>query len=101
MAQLFKYTPPQVCPNGHCGNKTQWELSIENSRFNDWQKLRVQEHSSDIPAGSMPRSIDVILRHEFVDHAKPGERLVFTGTLVAVPDVTTFLSPGERKQVSQ
>jgi len=27
----------------------------------------VQEHSSDIPAGSMPRSVDVILRGDIVD----------------------------------
>ena len=48
----------------------------------------------------MPRSVDVILRHELVDYAKPGERLVFSGTLVAVPDVASFLTPGERQQVS-
>ena len=53
----------------------------------DWQKLRVQEHSGDIPAGSMPRSIDVILRGEIVDMAKPGDRTIFTGNLVVVPDI--------------
>lgn len=100
VAQQFKYTQPQVCPNGHCGNKNQWELMLENSKFCDWQKIRVQEHSTDIPAGSMPRSIDLILRHELVDYAKPGERLVFSGTLVAVPDIVSFLTPGERHQVS-
>jgi DNA replication licensing factor MCM6 len=73
---------------------------LETSKFCDWQKIRVQEHSTDIPAGSMPRSIDVILRHELVDYAKPGERLVFTGTLVAVPDVASFLTPGEKQHVS-
>lgn len=100
VAQQFKYTTPQVCPNGHCGNKSRWELILESSRFCDWQKVRVQEHSSEIPAGSMPRSIDMILRHELVDTAKPGERLVFTGTLIAVPEVASFLTPGERQQMS-
>ena len=37
------------------------------SRFVDWQRVRVQENSSEIPAGSMPRSMDVILRHEVVE----------------------------------
>lgn len=100
VGQQFKYTQPQVCPNGHCGNKFRWELMLETSKFCDWQKIRVQEHSTDIPAGSMPRSVDVILRHELVDYAKPGERLVFTGTLVAVPEIASFLTPGERQQVS-
>ena len=98
--QQFKYTAPQVCPNGHCGNKTQWELVLEQSKFHDWQKVKIQEHAGDIPAGSMPRSIDVILRHELVDEAKPGESINFTGCLLAIPDITSFLKPGERQQLS-
>lgn len=35
----------------------------------------------------LPPSIHVILRNEMVDRAKPGDKVVFTGTLVAVPDV--------------
>ena len=49
--------------------------------------MRLQELSSDIPAGSMPRSIDVILRGETVDMAKPGDRTVFSGSLIVVPDI--------------
>ena len=66
----------------------------------DWQKLRVQEQSSDIPAGSMPRSLDVILRGEIVDLAKPGDKSIFTGTLVAVPDVVQLMKPGMKSQIS-
>jgi DNA replicative helicase MCM subunit Mcm2 (Cdc46/Mcm family) len=33
------------------------------------------------------RSIHVVLRNETVDRAKPGDKVVFTGTLVVVPDV--------------
>jgi DNA replication licensing factor MCM6 len=68
-------------------NRTRWELLNSDSTFLDWQKLRVQEHSGDIPAGSMPRSMDVILRGEIVDQAKPGDRTIFTGNLVVVPDI--------------
>ena len=62
----------------------------------DWQKIRMQELSSDIPAGSMPRSIDVILRGEIVDLPKPGDKAVFTGKLVVVPDIVQLLKPGEK-----
>ena len=48
----------------------------------------------------MPRSIDVILRGEIVDNAKPGDRSIFTGNLVVVPDVVQLLKPGERAQAS-
>ena len=74
------------------------EFTLENSSsvYIDWQKVRLQELSVDIPAGSMPRSIDVILRGDTVDMAKPGDRTVFTGTLIVVPDVVQLLKPGER-----
>ena len=62
----------------------------------DWQKVRVQEYSSDIPAGSMPRSIDVILRGEIVDMTKPGDKAVFTGKLVVVPDIVQLMKAGEK-----
>lgn len=62
----------------------------------DWQKIRLQEDSSEIPAGSMPRSIDVILRGEIVDMPKPGDKAVFTGRLVVVPDVVQLRKPGDR-----
>ena len=73
-----------------------WDLQMSQSIFMDWQKVRVQEVSTDIPAGSMPRSIDVILRGDIVDNAKPGDRSIFTGTLVVVPDIVQLMKPGEK-----
>lgn len=94
--QQFKFTEPVRCINDKCQNKTKWELINSDSVFIDWQKLRVQEHSGDIPAGSMPRSMDVILRGEIVDMAKPGDRTIFTGNLVVVPDIVQLLKPGDK-----
>jgi DNA replication licensing factor MCM6 len=48
----------------------------------------------------MPRSIDVILRGECVDSAKPGDRTIFTGNIVVVPDIVQLLKPGEKSQAS-
>ena len=48
----------------------------------------------------MPRSIDVILRGDTVDEAKPGDKTIFTGTLVVVPDVVQLMKPGEKHQSS-
>mmetsp|Transcript_7289 Transcript_7289/g.5568 ORF Transcript_7289/g.5568 Transcript_7289/m.5568 type:complete len:169 (-) Transcript_7289:1542-2048(-) len=94
--QQFKYTEPVRCTDANCNNKTKFEMLNTDSVFLDWQKLRVQEHSSDIPAGSMPRSIDVILRGEIVENAKPGDRSIFTGNLIVVPDIVQLLKPGEK-----
>jgi DNA replication licensing factor MCM6 len=98
--QQFKYTEPIRCNNPSCFNRARWELNSSGSQMVDWQKVRVQEYSSDIPAGSMPRSIDVILRGEIVDACKPGDKAVFAGKLVVVPDVAQFMKPGEKVSAS-
>ncbi|KAF7355627.1 DNA helicase [Mycena sanguinolenta] len=92
--QQFKYTEPALCPNPTCGNRTAWKLQIDTSRFTDWQKVRIQENPSEIPTGSMPRSLDVILRSEMVERAKAGDKCVFTGTFIVVPDVSQLGLPG-------
>jgi len=94
--QQFKFTKPMKCPNRDCKNEKHWELRVELSKFVDWQKLRVQENSNEVPAGSMPRSVDIILRHDIVERAKPGDKCIFTGTLIAIPDVSKLAVAGER-----
>jgi len=96
--QTFKYTEPSQCPNPTCGNRSGWRLDIGKSTFVDWQKVKLQESAHEIPTGSMPRTMDVILRGEMVDRAKAGERCIFTGTLIVVPDVSQLGLPGVRPQ---
>lgn len=42
----------------------------------------------------MPRSLDVILRSEQVERAKAGDKCIFTGTFIVVPDVAQLGLPG-------
>jgi DNA replication licensing factor MCM6 len=99
--QTFRYTEPTQCPNVNCNNRFGWRLDVRQSVFVDWQKVRIQENSSEIPTGSMPRTMDVILRGEMVDRAKAGEKCIFTGTLIAIPDVSQFRVPGSRVQAGR
>ncbi|MCJ1469879.1 MCM DNA helicase complex subunit mcm6 [Pseudocyphellaria aurata] len=99
--QIFRYTEPTQCPNLVCGNRQGWRLDIRQSTFVDWQKVRIQENSSEIPTGSMPRTMDVILRGEIVDRAKAGEKCCFTGTLIVVPDVSQLGLPGVRPEATR
>lgn len=46
----------------------------------------------------MPRSVDVILRGDMVEQAKPGDRTCFTGMLIVVPDIVQLKKPGEKAQ---
>ncbi|KAF3926284.1 hypothetical protein ABW20_dc0108382 [Dactylellina cionopaga] len=97
--QVFKYTEPTQCPNLTCGNRIGWRLDIRQSVFMDWQKVRIQENSSEIPTGSMPRTLDVILRGEIVERAKAGEKCVFTGALIVLPDVSQLGVPGGKAEM--
>lgn len=45
--------------------------------------------------------MDVILRGEIVDRAKAGEKCVFTGTLIVVPDVSQLALPGVRPEATR
>ncbi|KAI0127142.1 MCM2/3/5 family-domain-containing protein [Xylariales sp. AK1849] len=94
--QTFRYTEPTQCSNTICNNRMAWQLDIRHSTFVDWQKVRIQENSSEIPTGSMPRTMDVILRGEMVERAKAGEKCIFTGALIVVPDVSQLGLPGVR-----
>ncbi|GAV80097.1 MCM domain-containing protein [Cephalotus follicularis] len=96
--QQFKYTQPTICSSATCLNRTKWALLRQESKFADWQRVRMQETSKEIPAGSLPRSLDVILRHEIVEQARAGDTVVFTGTVVVIPDIMALASPGERAE---
>ncbi|VEU19705.1 DEKNAAC100300 [Brettanomyces naardenensis] len=92
--QTFCYTEPTSCPNPNCDNQSFWTLNVAKSSFLDWQRVRIQENSGEIPTGSMPRTLDVILRGDLVDRAKPGDKCRFTGTEIVVPDVSQLGLPG-------
>ncbi|KAJ1479284.1 MCM2/3/5 family-domain-containing protein, partial [Baffinella frigidus] len=91
---------PIMCKNPTCQNRRRFKLNIDRSKFIDFQRVRIQENAHEIPAGSMPRSMDVIVRNEMVDRAKPGDKCMFTGALVVVPDLAQLSSPGERAQAT-
>eukprot|EP00793_Prasinoderma_coloniale_P001644 PRCOL_00003449-RA len=99
--QQFAYTEPSICTNAACGNRKGWKLLTERCKFVDWQRVRCQESAEEVPAGSLPRSMDLILRHEVVEQARAGDKCVFTGSLVAVPDVAALARAGERTEVKE
>ncbi|KAF9425220.1 MCM DNA helicase complex subunit mcm6 [Entomortierella beljakovae] len=92
---------PLMCQSPTCGNRTNWELNIEQSKFIDWQRVRIQENPNEIPTGSMPRTMDVILRGEVVEKAKAGDKARFTGMLIVVPDVAQLRGAGTSVQTQR
>lgn len=92
--QQCQYTEPQICLNPTC-QSADFQLLMDNSVFVDWQRLRVQENADEIPAGSMPRCVDVICRGAVVETAKAGDKVIFTGTVAVVTDVTGLARAGD------
>ncbi|KAK4522309.1 hypothetical protein GAYE_HPESCF16G0189 [Galdieria yellowstonensis] len=92
--QQFRFTEPPICTA--CNSKHTWSLDVTKSVFVDWQRIRLQENSNEIPAGSMPRTIDVIIRNDDVEVAKAGDRCVFVGSLIVIPEPSSLAAAGER-----
>ncbi|XP_038162304.1 DNA replication licensing factor MCM6 [Cyprinodon tularosa] len=98
--QQFKYSPPTICRNPVCSNRSRFHLDTHKSKFIDFQKVRIQETQAELPRGSIPRSMEIILRAEAVETAQAGDRCDFTGTLIVVPDVSQLSTPGLRAETS-
>ncbi|EDV19025.1 uncharacterized protein TRIADDRAFT_62527 [Trichoplax adhaerens] len=92
--QQMKFTQPVVCRNPACQNRSKFMLDVDKSIFVDFQKIRIQETQEELPRGSIPRSMEVILRAEAVEQAQAGDKCDITGTLIVVPDVSQLRTPG-------
>ena len=73
-----------VPPLYRCGSDpkcTSKEFTIQpdKSRFIDFQIARLQELPEDLPPGQLPHYIDVTIKQDLVDNARPGDRIVLTG----------------------
>jgi len=69
---------PVVCDNPNCKHRD-FELKPEASKFIDFQLLRLQELPEDLPPGQLPHYIDITIRQDLVDNARPGDRIILTG----------------------
>ncbi|MFH1327444.1 MAG: minichromosome maintenance protein MCM [Candidatus Bathyarchaeota archaeon] len=76
---------PKRCKNLNC-RRERFELNIEQSRFLDFQELKLQERPEDLPPGQLPRSIETSLFDDIVDIARPGDRVTVTGIVRARPE---------------
>ncbi|KAI5165281.1 DNA replication licensing factor MCM6 [Nematocida sp. AWRm78] len=80
------YRQPLGCINPMCLNRSKFRLCVDESKFSDYQKVRVQEPVGETgDSQAMPRTIEVLLRNDLVEIAKPGDSVIITGYLTASP----------------
>ena len=69
-----------------CGELKNFELDRKQSKYVDFQILRIQELPEELPPGQLPQFFDVNVEGDIVNSARPGDRVVLTGIMRAVPD---------------
>jgi replicative DNA helicase Mcm len=68
---------PRECPS--CNSRRGFELVPKESVFIDSQRVTIQERPEELPPGQLPRQVNIELRDDIVDAARPGDRISITG----------------------
>ncbi|KRZ27652.1 DNA replication licensing factor MCM2, partial [Trichinella pseudospiralis] len=68
---------PTVCPE--CQSSGPFDVSMQDTIYQNYQSMRIQESPNKIAAGRIPRSKDVILLADLCDSCKPGDEIALTG----------------------
>jgi len=68
---------PGTCPQ--CQSYGPFEVNMEETLYQNYQRISLQESPAKVQAGRLPRSKDVILLGDLVDSARPGDEIEITG----------------------
>jgi len=55
------------------------QVNVTQTIYRNYQKLTLQESPGSVPAGRLPRHKEVIMLHDLIDCARPGEQIEITG----------------------
>lgn len=59
------------------------QLNVAETVYRNYQKITVQESPGTVPAGRLPRHKEVVLLHDLINRARPGEEVMVTGATPA------------------
>ena len=57
---------------------------MQQTIYRNYQKITLQESPGSVQAGRLPRHKEVILLHDLIDQARPGEEISIVGTQLAL-----------------
>ena len=78
---------PVVCSNPGCKNRD-FKLQARASKFVDFQRIRIQEPTEDIPPGHRPLVLDVDLTGDLTGITRPGDKISLTGIARLIQEST-------------
>ena len=70
-------TKVSQCPS--CHSKGPFRVNMALTEYRNHQTIVLQEPPGKVPPGRLPRSVEVVLTHDLIDRAKPGEEVEVTG----------------------
>jgi replicative DNA helicase Mcm len=79
---------PTICQNPACGRPGPFKLEEDQSKFVDWQLIKIQERPERLRGGQMPRDVDCFLHDDIVDMAIAGNRVTVVGILKTIQEVS-------------
>jgi len=76
---------PFACSDPACRSKGPFDFVQEESKFIDFQRIRIQERPEDLPPGQLPRWLNIELAgRDLADIARPGDHVAVVGVVRAV-----------------
>ena len=82
------FTPLTECNSPSCvndNNKGQLFMSTRASKFSAFQEVKIQELSSQVPVGHIPRSLTVHVNGDLVRSMNPGDTVDLSGIFMPSP----------------
>ena len=87
----FKEPVECAMDSGGCGRKVQrFKLLVDECKFANAQKIRLQESPEDLRGGELPQTLDVNLEDDISGEISPGDRIIVTGILRSYQRTTQF-----------
>ncbi|GAM24606.1 hypothetical protein SAMD00019534_077810 [Acytostelium subglobosum LB1] len=77
-----QFNLPKRCPNPKYCEHQYFKPVDQIGEHCDYQEIKVQENIHQIGAGSIPRSIIVIVQEDLVDSCQAGDDIVVSGTVI-------------------
>lgn len=77
-----------------CQRQGPYQIDEVHTMYRNYQKLTIQETPGTVPPGRVPRQKEVILQHDQVDSARPGDEVEITGVYINRFDYFTNIKHG-------